>query len=116
MLPQPDDTDTLRALDDTVAQEPGEARIWETLLVKAASSEATSDGLARWDGKDADRLLRKAGLYADDYSRERFTGRMHQVEKEWAELQHRHSRRDLMADPLAESFPAWPPALCRHRP
>lgn len=99
-----------RELDAVVELEPGEPRLWETLIAKTASGEVTSEGLANWYGDDADRLLRKAGLNADDYSRQRFIGQLHSVAKEWADFQHRRSQGDFRPDPLAERFPLWPPA------
>ncbi|MCG6110895.1 MAG: hypothetical protein MEQ74_01735 [Paracoccus sp.] len=98
-----------RELDTMVEQEPGEPQLWAILREKSSVPDATPEGLAIWYGDDADRLLLKAGLNADDYSRHRFIGQMHVVAKEWAEFQHRRSQGDFRADPLAERFPAWVP-------
>lgn len=98
-----------RELDAIVEQEPGEALMWETLMAKTVAADGAPESLARWYGDDADRLLRSAGLNADDYSRQRLIGQLHLVAKEWAEFQHRRSHGDFRPDPLAERFPSWSP-------
>ncbi|MFN3711817.1 MAG: DUF6538 domain-containing protein, partial [Alishewanella aestuarii] len=98
-----------RELDAMVEHEPGESSLWEVLRAKTAPSDLGRDGMAKWYGADADRLLLKSGLNADDYSRQRLIEQLHLVQKEWAVFQHRRSRGDFRPDPLADRFPAWVP-------
>ncbi|WP_304613520.1 DUF6538 domain-containing protein [Paracoccus sp. (in: a-proteobacteria)] len=105
-----------RELDAMVEQEPGETQRWAILREKTAVPDATPEGLAKWYGDDADRLLLRAALNADDYSRHRFIGQMHMVAKEWADFQHRRSEGDFRPDPLAERFPAWVPPTFPEQP
>ncbi|WP_205965823.1 DUF6538 domain-containing protein [Paracoccus liaowanqingii] len=98
-----------RELDAVVAQEPGESQLWEVLRTTTASPDVSPEGLAKWYGADADRLLLTAGLNADTYSRQRFIAQLHLVAKEWAEFQHRRSEGDFRPDPSTDRFPPWSP-------
>ncbi|TJZ83693.1 DUF6538 domain-containing protein [Paracoccus hibiscisoli] len=98
-----------RVLDTMVEQEPGEPQLWAILREKSSVPDATPEGLAKYYGDDAGRLLLKAGLNADDYSRGRLIGQMHIVAKEWVDFQHRRSQGDFRPDQLVERFPAWVP-------
>lgn len=51
--------------------EPGEPSIWVAVLRLLDKVAAAPDGLEKWYGPDADRLLLEKGIVTDDHSRKR---------------------------------------------
>ena len=96
-----------RDLDAMLEVEPGEVGIWDGVLRLEAGYAADPDGLERWGGTEADRLLRENGLAADIYSRTRLLDAMHKARMEWATFQHRRAEGDYSPDPSAQRFPEW---------
>lgn len=98
-----------RELDTMLEAEPGEPSLWEVLRAKTDVSDLTTERLEAALGADANRLLRRAGLNADAYSRERFLKLLDGVWSEWAAFQHRRSLGDFRPDPLSDRYPTWSP-------
>lgn len=67
----------------------------------------TQDGLAKWYGPEADRLLLEKGIVTDDYSRQRLLGELDNALRQAAEQQLKRAQGDYRADPNSTRFPSF---------
>jgi hypothetical protein len=74
--------------------EPGEPTIWQQVLTLLDKAAATQDGMEKWYGVEADRLLLEQGLVTDEASRNRLLTELHRSIKQWAEQQLKRSEGD----------------------
>ncbi len=90
----------------TLDQEPGETSIWEKVLGLLDKAAATPEGLEKWYGAEADRLMLEQGIVTDDASRQRLLTELYRSIKQWAEQQLKRSEGDYSPDPKGARFPA----------
>ena len=90
----------------TLEQEPGEASIWEEVLKLLDRVASTPNGLAKWYGPEADRLLLEEGIVTDDASRARLLHELDRALRQAAEQQLMRAEGDYSPDPKANRFPA----------
>lgn len=86
--------------------EPGEPSIWQAVLGLLDRVAATPDGLAKWYGSEADRLLLEKGLVTDDHSRQRLLVELDSALRQAAEQHLKRAKGDYRPDPDAARFPA----------
>jgi integrase len=89
----------------TLELEPGEPIIWQQVLSLLDRAAATPDGMEKWYGAEADRLLLEQGLVTDEASRSRLLIELHRSIKQWAEQQFKRAEGDYSPDPKADRFP-----------
>lgn len=90
----------------TLELEPGEASVWQAVLNLLDRVASTPDGLARWYGPEADRLLLEQGLVTDDASRARLLTELDRALRQAADQQLKRAGGDYSPDPKANRFPA----------
>lgn len=86
--------------------EPGEPSIWQAVQALLDRVAAAPDGLAKWYGSEADRLLLEQGLVTDDHSRQRLLKELDSALRQAAEQQLKRAKGDYRPDPDAARFPA----------
>jgi integrase len=86
--------------------EPGEPSIWRAVLALLDRVAAAPDGLSRWYGSEADRLLLEQGLVTDDHSRKRLLEELDSALRQAAEQQLKRASGDYRPDPDAARFPS----------
>lgn len=86
-------------------QEPGEPTIWEKVLALLDKAATTADGLEKWYGSEADRLLLEHSIVTDEASRSRLLTELHRSLNQWAQQQMKRSQGDYSPDPKADRFP-----------
>jgi len=89
----------------TLEMEPGEVSIWEALLKLLDRVSAAPDGLAKWYGPDADRLLLEQGIVTDEASRTRLLIELDRSLRQAAEEQLKRAGGDFTPDPKGNRFP-----------
>ena len=94
-----------RDLMATLELEPGEASVWQAALKLLDRVAAASDGLAKWYGPEADRLLLEHGIVTDDGSRTRLLTELDRALRQAAEQQLQRAEGDYTPDPKANRFP-----------
>jgi hypothetical protein len=90
----------------TLELEPGEASVWQAVSNLLDRVASTPDGLSRWYGPDADRLLLEQGLVPDDASRARLLTELDRALWQAADQQLKRAEGDYSPDPKANRFPA----------
>jgi integrase len=86
--------------------EPGEPTIWTAVLQLLDRVAAAPNGLSKWYGPDADRLLLEQGLVTDSASRDRLLKELDRALRQAAEQQLKRAEGDYSPDPKANRFPA----------
>jgi integrase len=85
--------------------EPGEPSVWSNVLALLDKAAATSEGLEKWYGSEADRMLLEQGIVTDEASRGRLLAELHRSVKQWAQQQAKRAEGDYSPDPMADRFP-----------
>ncbi len=86
--------------------EAGEPSIWVEVFALLDRVAATPDGLAKWYGSEADRLLLERGIVTDDHSRQRLLTELDSALRQAAEQQLKRAKGDYRPDPDATRFPS----------
>lgn len=86
--------------------EPGETSIWEGVLKLLDRVASTPNGLAKWYGDEADRLLLEHGIVTDETSRNRLHLELDRAMRQAAEQNLKRAEGDYSPDPKANRFPA----------
>lgn len=89
----------------TLEVEPGEASIWVEIQKLNDRVAATPDGLTKWYGSEADKLLLEQGIVTDDLSRSRLIAELDRTWRQVAEQQLKRAEGDYSPDPKANRFP-----------
>jgi hypothetical protein len=89
----------------TFGQEPGEASIWEEVRKLLDRVASTPDGLAKWYGPDADRLLLEQGIVTNDASRARLLTELDRALRQAVQQQLQRAEGDYSPDPKEHRFP-----------
>lgn len=86
-----------RSFMATLELEPGEATIWVELQKLLDRVAAAPNGLEKWYGEDADRLLVEEGVVTDEYSRSRLLQELDRALRQAAEQQLKRAEGDYTA-------------------
>jgi integrase len=90
----------------TLELEPGEPTVWQAVLKLLDRVALNPDGVAKWYGPEADRLLLEQGIVTDDASRTRLLAELDRALRQAAEQQLKPAEADYSPDPKANRFPA----------
>ncbi len=86
--------------------EPGEPSVWIALRNLLDRVAAAPNGLEKWYGSEADRLLLEENIVTDDHSRNRLLQELDRALRQAGEQQLKRAEGDYSPDPKAGRFPA----------
>ena len=104
-----------REFVDMLYEEPGETYLWDIFIDKFDESWDL-ERIRRYYGSTADRLLRRHGLVADEYGRDRLMQRLHETQKLAGRTNRQRSMGNYGPDPYEDSFPELESANPNEKP